>query len=677
MGLIDLIRDIGKNVRAIEGKTDSLPELYTKESLDADYCLLVKIDTNGHEDVSKYTATISDIEPYSDFEMHNLRYAQGKVSVGVDISIGKSKDISLEKVERSLNFILPENKSTNSSNILLTSIVMKHCGMVSKQEEIEEFINSINIEEETEYTLCDKIDSLYGTGLLDDNKYINSACNIEPEIRAVKNNFSINNNQAHTKNISKLADTILKLIETKLNQIKISGTEKCLVGIQLDGKYPIELTHCLDKYSDKIYNGILKPYHEHKKCNFCGEIETVYTKIPYSFYSNDKGVYATNNSEGIFVCKECLIDMLTGRKFINKYSRAWWCDSNVWFIPYNLNTDLYDLLVYSGEDRSYGQKLINEIKEREIDILDSLGKKDSLMQIVFYDLDKSNGSYKIKHSISSLSPSRFSKLANVLKEHSIYYDTKEEKNKYAIMSIYEILCAIGAKVGKNDDINCVMSSSDILDILLFGKKMDMNRLYKLLMYVYISSLKKEQVLVNSWKMNRVNKVLSIFNKMGCSDTPLNIIDTQGGMNRMKRYENVDALFDDNRDYFSCDSKKAWFRLGMIYNYTVNKSREYYNSKSSHLEKNFVTNRTFNYTTFIYISNMCSKQLTKYSKFNGFAKSEIAEINSLMDKNDRLIEAEAAHAFFWGLSAYFKQDKQTETEIEEVTELEEVTESSKE
>lgn len=665
MILINVIRDLGHKVRDIRGYTEDLPRLFTKDSKDADYCLVVDIVSSAIDDVNNWDFKVYSVNSYSDFEMENLRYSRGRMSIGIDMSVGTDLKLDCSKVSQCLDFILPDISSRSKHKQSLIDCIYKVCGIVDRENDLCNFIDNMDISVMSIDDLLDTIDSLDCTDIVDSDKYTLGVCSLESSIRQIYKDMrtKLNKTDVDKPDYSGLAKRIHNILTEELRLMGIKSKEKCLVGMYLDGIKPIDLPHCYKRYEDKVYTDFFKPYNEDKKqvdkkCSFCGMVHKAYTILPYSFYTNDKEVYSNNETSSIFTCFECLMDILTAKKFLNEYCSAWWCGSSVWFIPHSLNEYLYDSIVDQPLASGTEQKLLGLIKDREIEFLDELKRHNSLFDIVFYEFDAQNTTYDLKHTISGLHTSRFSKLSDVLKRHSVYINTKDENNKYIKLTTYDILVATGAYIGKSTNLSAKILSSEVIDILLNGKQISKSKLMSMLMYVYISSLKANKKLCLNSNLAKLNKVYCIFHDMGCIDETLNIIDREGEMYRMIKYVSVDDVFYKNRDYFSDDSKKAWFMLGKLYAYTIRKSKEYYNSKagdSSHLEKNFITNRAFNKKTFIYIANMCLRQLNKYSAYNSYAKSEVSEINSLMESGGRVTESEAAHAFFWGLSIYIEKD----------------------
>lgn len=133
---------------------------------------------------------------------------------------------------------------------------------------------------------------------------------------------------------------------------------------------------------------------------------------------------------------------------------------------------------------------------------------------------------------------------------------------------------------------------------------------------------------------------------------------------MTKYSDYNALFEENANYFNTNEKRAWFLIGMAYNYVnyaIKKSNAGEDGKiadRSSLDKNFFFARKFDFRDFIYFSNLLSDKAIKYKINQIKLKDMLTASKELMaNKEGKLSTDEAKYLFFWGMDSYFGKDKE--------------------
>lgn len=723
--MIELISNIGKRVREIEGGTPSLVDLWVKSNKLPNTLFIIDIDS-----VSKHVNVFAK-EVYNTIYTDSLIYAMGNVFIGSGMVIDKDGFTAkvLGKLNKSLEFlelvtdedylVQQEEKSTDeesnkfklnlgldllSDDLKLTlnsivesninditlndgKIILPDCIKLVKDWLIDnKYFNLVRKEysiwsdyefEDLWHDLRQELVEIskaskkvqFSKELLTDIKLVEKA--LKSEFKTISKQSKNAKSNGVKAESSQLGFTIRDCVNAKLNELGVTlkGTDTLFCMIHIDGKTPRELFE--EKFIDEVKTKCFKPIQGSHRCHECGkEYDTIYPTITYACFNNDKGNYSNVDGDGIEygVCEDCLYNILVGKKFIEENLTGYWCGSSVMFLPYDL--DELSLLNFKttrlqGEK---SQKLIESIRDNEQFVLEVLGETNTMMDIIFFDAPNGKNVYSILHTIKSVYPSRFTELANALDKMTTLIHTQdgEKLNKLTMYSVFKILTC--------DDI-AMFNNIELLDIMFKGRKISREKFLSIALKEYRRVKATDSKGYAKYVLESINKVYKLFNLIGCLTHDIDILNKEGDVSVMAKYNSIEEFFERNAEYFDMGSKKAWFLLGQVYSYVVYKSKEYYGKKgekgfTSHLEKNFVFGRTFNKQTFIYISNMCVQQLYKYEAFGSSIKATLDEINSLMaSSKGRLGEAEAMHAFFWGLEVFIpKTDKSEEITVnKEITE----------
>lgn len=423
------------------------------------------------------------------------------------------------------------------------------------------------------------------------------------------------------------------------------------VMIKINDKTPRELFK--DKFLNKMYSTMYSKINGDNICHICGAKGQVFNNIAYKFYTNDKGVYSNvegRGKSGVVICKECLDNIIVGKKYVKDNLTSFWLNKNVMFIPHTYNEDI--ALIY--EDRKLNEngsytKFIDKIKQNEEEVLEELGKvkREIETDIIFYEEEQ--GAMNIYHSIKSVLPSRFTFISNKLK----YYGN---------LKLFIIIKYVAVtKVGLDDVESTPKEKMRVIDSIFTGKKIERSLFFKRVMSVYKSEFLKGKHKDFSC-MYTINKIYNFLVDCGC---------LKGGWKVMNNYKNYEELFQDNSEYFDSNEKKAWFIIGKAYNLmnyyikSKNSSDEGIPQDRTSLDKNFFFARKFNFDDFIYFSNLLNDKAVKYRVDTITFKDMITEAKLYMAKREgRLSQDEAKYLFFFGMDSYFKKEKEDIKEIED-------------
>lgn len=418
--------------------------------------------------------------------------------------------------------------------------------------------------------------------------------------------------------------------------------------IKINGKTPAEIFK--DKFHDKMYTTMYKKIKGKHICHLCGEKRSVFNNITYSFYTNDKQVYGNlihKEKTGVVVCEDCLDKIIIGKEYVEQNLRTYWIDSLVMFLPHKYNdyiAKLYESTKLDGEKS--GSKLLENIRLNEEDVLDEIGKSDSITDMIFHSIDPTTKVMVINYQIQDVLPSRFTLVSNLLKTHRL---------KLGTVLRYTACVKMPADEENSSDKEKIR----VLDSIFTGKRISRSLFFKRAMdvykYYYIKGEHKK-----NYCMWNINKVYSFLCECGC---------LKKGCDVMNVYRSYEELFGANAEYFDSNEKRAWFILGRAYNtivYGIRKSLkddgeggDSGESIKTSLEKNFFFARKFDFSDFVYFSNLLEEKAFKYSISKSYFKSMMCEAKDLMAKREnKLSQDEAKYLFFWGMDSYFKSEDET-------------------
>ena len=438
----------------------------------------------------------------------------------------------------------------------------------------------------------------------------------------------------------------LEEIEAKiLDELERNGN-KTFIIIKVNGKYPVEFLK--EKFLDDFYKVDFKRVSGKNDCHLCDKKGVVcHSTTTYKFYTNDKDSYSCLEDKekwGIVICKECLDNIIIGKDFVEKKMTTYWLDSEVMFIPHYFNEEIFD--IYNGENLD--DDIINKVKSSEEDMLDELGKIDAETDIVFFEKD-ANKTFYIHQTIKSMLPSRFTKLSKLMRKYST------DKSKFYLWSLLYDISVL--KIGKTGKYEPVRSEKlRYLENIFKGEKI--NRI----VFFYRAMKKYKEKYYGNEKNFAIHNIAKNYNFLvdcGC---------LEGGFDCMKEYSGYNELFNENKNYFDSNEKKAWFILGNIYNYVSykikakNTDSEGKIAGKSSLDKNFFFAKKFDFKDFIAFSNLLSEKIVKHSLNGKYLNEKMSGIKDLMgNRENKLSKDEAKYLFFWGMDAYFKKEESVNTD----------------
>ena len=470
-----------------------------------------------------------------------------------------------------------------------------------------------------------------------------------PEMKEGLNETERKKRESEKKKFLSKIDNVTKYCEVNefkeeieeiiINRIKNYGSDFFTVILK-DGKYPYELFK--EKFLNDFYNVDFKKIQGEHICHICGNYGEAFNTVTFKFYTNDKEVYGNINDEqksGIVICKECLHNIILGKKHMEEYLTAYWMGANVMFVPHYYDEDI-DLL-YKGAnlDSNESKKLLDNISSAEDEVLEAIGKSKSETDIVFFKKEGEKTFY-IFHTIKSLLPSRFSFLAKAL------------TNNKKISLYYLINDMASVKYGKKGLEATEKERFKMLDIIFSGNKLNRNLFFSRMIKQIKEEYYSEGKTLNS--INKINKYYNFLVDCNC---------LEGGFDYMKKYKDYTELFENNKDYFISNEKKAWFILGNVYgklNWKIrqqSKTEEGNMADRTSLDKNFFFARKFNFKDFIYFSNLLDEKMIKYPKINtSYLKEMLSEAKELMASRENKLSAdEAKYIFFWGINTFYKKE----------------------
>lgn len=418
------------------------------------------------------------------------------------------------------------------------------------------------------------------------------------------------------------ATTILEKI------LEITGEkpiETYFVAFYKDGKKPITLYQT--KFEDLIMNDTLNKTEEIGNCHLCGEQHVLYDTSIYACYTNDKEIYSNTHGHNFGMCKQCIVDVLAGKRHSEEVLTTFWLGSQVMFLPHYYNQDIFE--IYNNQTIAKGKKLLDTLQENESDILEELGKQPEWVDIIFYVSEQAY--WKFEYVIKGVMPSRFTKLANLSRKYRNPYNNKS-------LNIYQVIKCLAIS-------NKGQEYKRLLEAIFKGNSMSRSFVFIRLMKAY-----KESRLSGYTNMLAYHRIYNYLCEVGCLEKGWKLYRSEGG--EVMSYDSVEQLFEENQVFFDSNEKKAWFLLGKAFGKTIYHAKNYYKAQegSTSLEKSFFYSRKFDKKTFMVLANKCSDGLYKYGVSNDrFLKKYITEAKALYGQGAMLLGTdEAKYIFFWGM-----------------------------
>src|SRR5690606_29024243 len=95
-----------------------------------------------------------------------------------------------------------------------------------------------------------------------------------------------------------------------------------------NGNKPIDIAK--NKFLSEIEKNGLKKVTLPGNCHMCNQyVDTLYDSIIYKCYTNDKNIFSNTDGLSYGVCKECIFNILYGRKHVNDFLKTWWGGSEI------------------------------------------------------------------------------------------------------------------------------------------------------------------------------------------------------------------------------------------------------------------------------------------------------------------------------------------------------------
>lgn len=471
------------------------------------------------------------------------------------------------------------------------------------------------------------------------------------------------------------------------------GGKGYVILLRKDGKTPIE-TH-LEKYTKMMKEkiGLVKTS---GICHLCGKsVKIGYEGCGYNCYTNDKNIFNKTYDNNYYVCEYCMEDVLYGRYYISKFLTTKWNTGKNNFlmvIPSTFDEDIRT--VFEINDINNGKKgIFKKLYETETEVFEQMGNLKDTIDLVFFERDKS--AWKIKYYVSGVRPSRFTLLANLKRKYKTVTWDKTSKQSVdgrdlslATVMYYLLGDIKRLKKSNNDkwfvDYNGIFDSGEakrFLQAILRGEKINRELFFSRMMEIY-----KVHHLKGQSKKQALLKVYNFLVECGCLENGWNMLVNEKGVAEMKQYTSIEEVFEDNKELFDTDKKKAWFLIGNVYSRAIYQSKKYYAGKKanvpgespssvsydvSYLENAFIFGKKFDYGTFMDFATKCTELLMKYGVYSRatYMKEDISQAILLMGgQSNKISTSEAKYMFVAGLNQFIRHEKKdnvddVETEIE--------------
>lgn len=440
-------------------------------------------------------------------------------------------------------------------------------------------------------------------------------------------------------------EEVKSLIDSSL---KDYGGVNFVILFWKNGQKPIEIVK--NKFLREIEKNGLKKEKLSGNCQICNEYtDTLYDSIVYKCYTNDKEIFSNTNGLSYGVCKDCIFDILYGRKHVNMFLSTWWGGSDILFLPHTYSEQVKEIFEFSKiGDLREGKNLLKQIRENEYEVINEIGKCGTDVDIIFYSAQKSE--WKITYHIKDVMPSRFSKIAEL--EHK--YQSKSGEN----LALWQVLAYLLGDSSKPSEIFNTNEAKNFLKNIFHGNRINRNLFFSRSMSKY-----KHDYFEGYGNMIMLHRTYNFLVDCGCLDKGWSFVEQSGRGYSMVKYEDLEEFFDINKEFFDNNIKKAWFLLGRLYGKMIQESKSYKGGEEkqnneSYLEKNFFFGRKYDFKTFVYFSNQCSELMYKYGVQNKiYLKDLISTSKEFMGTgDDKLSSDEAKYVFFWGMQQWIGKSK---------------------
>jgi CRISPR-associated protein Csh1 len=416
-----------------------------------------------------------------------------------------------------------------------------------------------------------------------------------------------------------------------------------------NGNKPIDIAK--NKFLSEIEKNGLKKVTLPGNCHMCNQyVDTLYDSIIYKCYTNDKNIFSNTDGLSYGVCKECIFNILYGRKHVNDFLKTWWGGSEILFLPQIYNEKIKAIFEFSNIGDIKGRNLLENLRESEADVMDEIGNCDTEVDILFFSAPKQKSEWKITYDIKNVIPSRFTKISELERK----YKTKSGEN----LALWQVIAYLLGDSSKSSEIFNTNEAKNFLKSIFHGSKINRN-----LFFSHAMSKYKHDYFQGYESMFMLHRVYNFLVDCGCLEKNWNFVEQCDRGYNMAKYENIEYFFNINKTFFDSNIKKAWFLLGRLYGKMIQESKNYKGgedkqSNESYLEKNFFFGRKYDFKTFIYFSNQCSELMYKYGVQNkGYLKDLISASKELIGAGDeKLSSDEAKYIFFWGMQQWIGKSK---------------------
>lgn len=385
----------------------------------------------------------------------------------------------------------------------------------------------------------------------------------------------LENNSLEQPEIKKIINCI-----KEIEDIKAEIHDNFIISIKIDGKYIGEAElykEIITKAKSELLFSFYNKYNNresrgnNKKCYVCNSISEVWGYVDlqdFKFYSSNEdsviagGFVKENSWKNYPVCPVCAEKLFRFKPIIEKYFSFRFWGFSYYLVPEIIfeaedNTEIIEII----KDEKIGLmnlKSLGNQKESEEEIFDILMNNKNFMTYNMFFYERNNSEFKIIMSIDDVFPSRFKKIHDVKKE----------------VETQEVFRNIEFKKGEIEDIKFSFSilkhffpvskvegdfSKYFLEItraIFTSRKIDydfvIKRIIEKIRSDYLNDYSTFKDILNAMMLIKIIEKLELWN---------------GKKNNNEKEIFMDGVyqtfFDEHRDFFDSNSKKAIFLEGVL------------------------------------------------------------------------------------------------------------------
>lgn len=342
-------------------------------------------------------------------------------------------------------------------------------------------------------------------------------------------------------------------------------------------------------YYDLIERFFTEKSKKNKQCHICKNSTDVIQDIPLSmkFYGttnvlNFENVSSSNAYKSFAICNDCLVEVLTGMKFIEHKFDEYMFDMNCYLIPLTETQKQFDYKIYKGivkVFKTYKSKYKNEIEQLQF-ALKKANKKDANFDLMFYNSPPGSQLFDILKYISNIELKKLIPKLEMFDEMSEKYllDKIGKTNNSLTLNDLRYYLFPSFLSHKNPDFNVYGKNLlNFLESFLTDNKINYNNLVSSFIRIFHKRLNRDNVdILSAFKMVLTLKMFSNFK----------ILKKGGIMNKGKFISEISKkeyqeFFDTHSDIYGDNAfRQGLFLLGTV----ISKIKFAQKGKSSNILK---------------------------------------------------------------------------------------------